>query len=94
MHIICDGTGNHDKSPLVILYKGQVLLQKVSPPGLKAEFEAVVLAHDSGMYECIAALNDVYKSVYANLTVNGEKPVGEQMNLNFMSLLALKSLAT
>lgn len=87
MHITCGVTGKNYSSPLLSLSKGSRLFP--SPERKNPEYKAVVMAADSGGYECSARVNSVEKNVYANLTVKGEKPLGERIDVNFMSLLAL-----
>lgn len=73
VHISCGLAGDYHGSPSLSLSKGSHLFQT----GNVSEYKTVVKAIDSGIYECSANMNNVVKSVYANLTVKGEKPDGE-----------------
>ncbi|XP_058258266.1 platelet endothelial cell adhesion molecule isoform X3 [Hemibagrus wyckioides] len=64
VHILCglEGSDHGHVSPSLSLSKGLHLFKI-------PEYQTVVQANDSGRYECIAELRNVFKSVYANLTV-------------------------
>lgn len=81
MNIICDVEGNYQSSPRLTLSKGSRLFQ-ISDR--KKEYKAVVTAADSGRYECSVMVNNVEKTANANLTVKGEKPLEEQIDINFI----------
>lgn len=80
VHIVCSVTGVYHNSPSLLLHKGSRFIQTSSAPGQTVEHEAVAQATDSGMYVCSATMNNIDKDDYANLTVKGEKPTGEQIN--------------
>ncbi|XP_026765492.3 platelet endothelial cell adhesion molecule isoform X3 [Pangasianodon hypophthalmus] len=65
VHITCRVEGKNYSSSLLSLSKGSKLLKT----GKNLEYKTVVLAADSGKYECSATVNNVEKNVYANLTV-------------------------
>ncbi|KAK3557622.1 hypothetical protein QTP70_031151 [Hemibagrus guttatus] len=59
-----EGSDRGHVSPFLSISKGSRLFNI-------QEYQTVVQANDSGMYECIAQVSNVLKSVYANLTVKG-----------------------
>ncbi|XP_060725008.1 platelet endothelial cell adhesion molecule isoform X1 [Tachysurus vachellii] len=63
--ISCGLAGDYHGSPSLSLFKGLHLFQT----GNVSEYKTVVNANDSGSYECSVRMDNVVKSVYANLTV-------------------------
>lgn len=80
VHMVCSVTGVYHNSPSLLLHKGLRFIQTSSAPDHTIEHKVVAQATDSGIYECSATMNNIDKNDYANLTVKGEKPTGEQSN--------------